>query len=87
VQEPLVQHQLFLRADRPDAFRAHLELTGFAFVNLYDGSFLTQLSASYDLSDRWTFALYVNANVGGGYSERGSNPQARRITVQLRRYL
>lgn len=86
-EEPLVRQQLFLRVDRPDAFVAHLELTAFAFVNLYDDSFLTQLSASYDLSDRWSFALYLNADVGGPASDWGGNPQARGLSLQLRRYL
>jgi hypothetical protein len=76
-----------LRADQTDAFVAHLELTGIAFVNLYDGSFLAQLAATYDTSDRWSFAVYLNASVGGGYSERGSFPAARGLTLQVRRYL
>jgi hypothetical protein len=85
-QQPLTRHQAFLRADWPDAFVPHLELTALAFVNLYDGSKLTQLSASYDLSDAWTFRAYISANIGGSRSERGSVPQAGSAILQLVRY-
>jgi len=85
-QQPLTRHQAFLRADWPDAFVVHLELTALAFVNLYDGSTLGQLSASYDVSDAWTLRAYVSANLGGKRSERGSVPQAASAILQLVRY-
>ena len=75
-QQPLTRHQGFLRADWQDAFVRHLELTALAFVNLYDGSTLSQLAASYDVSDAWTLRAYVSANIGGRRSERGSAPRA-----------
>jgi hypothetical protein len=86
MQEPLVQQQAFVRVDQPDAFISHLELTGFAFINLYDASLLAQLSAKYDFSDRWSAALFVNGNVGNSTSERGSLPQSHGITAQISRY-
>lgn len=85
-QQPLTRHQAFLRADWQDAFVVHLELTALAFVNLYDGSTLAQLSASYDVSDAWTVRAYVSANIGGARSERGSAPQAASAILQLVRY-
>jgi hypothetical protein len=85
-QQPLTRHQAFLRADWPDAFIVHLELTALAFVNLYDGSTLAQLSASYDMSDAWTLRAYITANIGGARSERGSVPQAASAILQLVRY-
>jgi hypothetical protein len=85
-QQPLTRHQAFLRADWPDAFIVHLELTALAFVNLYDGSTLAQLSASYDMSDAWTLRAYISANLGGARSERGSVPQAASAILQLVRY-
>ncbi|HXP96624.1 MAG TPA: hypothetical protein VN809_07925, partial [Telmatospirillum sp.] len=61
-QNPLVRHQIFLRADWTDAVISHLELSAFAFISLYDGSSQTQLAASYDLSDHWSMGLYAAAN-------------------------
>ena len=85
-QQSLSRHQAFLRADWQDAFVRHLELTALAFVNLYDGSTLSQLAASYDVSDAWTLRAYVSANIGGRRSERGSAPQAASAILQVVRY-
>ena len=85
-QQPWVQQQLFVRLDWVDAFVPHLELTAFAFVDLYDGSVLSQLSANYYLSDSWTIGAYASRNAGSARSERGSNPQAANVIVQLLRY-
>jgi hypothetical protein len=86
-QQPMAREQVFLRADRTDAVIRNLELTAFAFIDLYDGSSLVQLAASYLASDSWTFAAYVPANIGGAHSERGSLPQVAGVTLQLVRYL
>jgi hypothetical protein len=85
-QEPLTRQQIFLRADWTDALVSHLELSAFAFVNLYDGSSLAQLAANYDLSDRWSMGAYASANIGSPRSERGSLPQAGSLTLQVTRY-
>jgi hypothetical protein len=85
-QQPLTRHQAFVRADWTDAFVVHLELTAIAFVNLYDGSTLSQLAASYDVSDAWTLRAYLSGNIGGGRSERGSFPQAASVILQAVRY-
>ena len=85
-QRPLTRHQAFFRADWPDAFVVHLELTALAFVNLYDGSTLAQLSASYDVSDAWTLRGYASADIGSARSERGSLPQAASVVLQAARY-
>jgi hypothetical protein len=85
-QQPWVRQHVFVRADWSDAFIAHLELSGFAFVNLYDGSTLTQLAASYYLSDAWTLGAYASASLGASRSEFGSSPQAAGFILQLQRY-
>ena len=85
-QQPLTRDQIFVRAVWTDAFVRDLELAGFAFVNLYDGSSLAQLSASYFLSERWTLGFYVAANLGSQRSERGSAPQRTSATLRLVRY-
>ncbi len=81
-----MQQQLFLRLDWADAMIPHLELAAFAFVNLYDGSSLSQLSANYYLSDAWSLGAYASANVGGARSERGSYPQVAGLIIQVLRY-
>jgi hypothetical protein len=85
-QAPITQHEMFLRADWTDAFITNLELTAFSFVDLYDGSTLSQLSASYYLSDRWTVGAFASTNLGSPRSERGSLPQAESVILQLVRY-
>jgi len=85
-QQPMAQQQVFVRADRTDALIRNLELTGFAFINIADGSSLLQLAGRDVASDSWTLAGYIMANVGGARSERGSLPQASGVTLQLVRY-
>ena len=85
-QEPVTRHAVFLRADWPDALVSHLELSGFAFVNLYDGSVLTQLAANYYVSRAWTVSAYVSASIGGAHSEYGSLPVASSAILQVARY-
>jgi hypothetical protein len=85
-QQPWARSHVFLRVDCSDAFVPHLELSGFAFVNLYDGSTLMQLAANYYLSDAWTLGAYASASVGAARSEYGSTPQAAGIILQVQRY-
>ncbi len=85
-QEPMSRQQIFLRADWTDAFIPHLELSAFAFVNVYDGSTMTQLSASYDLSDAWTVGALVGANLGASHSEWGSSPDAASAILRAVKY-
>ncbi|MDE2162233.1 MAG: hypothetical protein KGJ53_03660 [Alphaproteobacteria bacterium] len=85
-QQPMTRHQVFLRADWQDAFIPNLELSAISFVNFYDGSGLSQLSASYYLSDRWTVGGYVGGTFGGRHSEWGSLPSDTSAIFQLVRY-
>jgi hypothetical protein len=78
-QEPVSTHQLFLRAAWPRALGIPLELGGFAFVSLLDGSALTQPSATYHVSDGWTVALY-----GSGERRRAAD-RARQLPAAPRR--
>jgi hypothetical protein len=52
----VTQHQAFLNVNWTDAFVQKLNFSAFAFVNLYDGSILTQGSVTYDISRSWTTA-------------------------------
>jgi len=85
-QQPVTRQEAFLRADWKNPFVNDLELSAFAFVSAYDGSTLTQVSASYFLSNTWTIGAYVSANVGGRHSERGTFPQAGSAILQFVRY-
>ena len=85
-QQPTTRHQVFLRADWTDALISQLELTALAFVNLTDGSSLTQLSAVYHQSDAWSFGVYATGDLGSRRSERGSLPLAASATLQAIRY-
>ncbi|HVY39679.1 MAG TPA: hypothetical protein VHM31_17190, partial [Polyangia bacterium] len=86
-QEPASQHNAFVRFAWPNAGLFDLEVDGFAFVNLRDGSVLTQTSAIYAISDRWTLTLSASASVGSPQSERGSLPQAASGILDLVLYL
>ncbi len=86
-QEPLTQHQGFVRVSWPRAFVNDLDLTAFAFVDLLDGSVLSQVSANYYLSHRWTASVHVSSNLGAARSERGSFPQRLSSIIQLTLYL
>jgi hypothetical protein len=85
--EPAAMHQIFVRVDWPKALVDHLEITGFAFVSLLDASILSQITASYYLSNAWTVGLSLGGNLGGARSERGSFPQAASGIVELILYL
>jgi hypothetical protein len=78
---------LFVRASWPRVFTPQLEVSAFAFVSLLDGSVLSQLSASYYVSDAWTAAAFVSGDFGDGRTERGSLPQRGNLILQLTRYL
>src|SRR5262249_32160381 len=86
-QEPLTQHEVFVRASWPRAFVPDLELTAFAFVDLVDGSVLSQVSANDYLSKRWTASVYLSSNLGPARSERGSFPQRVSSIFRLTLYL
>jgi hypothetical protein len=85
--EPVARQEVFVRADWPKAFVDHLELTGFAFVDLDDGSVLSQVSGSYYISDAWTATFSLGGSLGSRRSERGSIPQELSGIVELVRYL
>jgi hypothetical protein len=81
-----MRQEVFVRATWTDAFVADLDLTAFSFVDLYDGSTLSQIAANYYLSKTWTLGAYLSANLGSPRSERGSFPQQASATLQLVRY-
>jgi hypothetical protein len=86
-EEPLARHQLFARVDFPKTLRHDLDLSAFAFVNLQDGSSLSQLSLSYYASDSFTLSGFLSANLGSRRSEHGSHPESVSAIVALRLYL
>ncbi|MBV8209613.1 MAG: hypothetical protein JO133_06070 [Burkholderiaceae bacterium] len=86
-QEQLSRSAAFLRADWVDAFVPKLELSGFIYSNLLDGSGRLQLSADYQLSDHWTVGALVLTDFGARRSEFGSLPQAGSVLLKLVRYL
>jgi hypothetical protein len=85
-QQPMSQHQIFMRADWQDAFVQNLEISGISFVNLTDGSGMVQLAANYNLSDAWSLGAYAGGTFGGKRSEWGSLPNAASAIFQVQRY-
>jgi hypothetical protein len=85
-QVPMSKHRLFLRADWNDAFIFNLELTAFAEVNLYDGSTLSQLTATYAVTNLWTVEALGSASLGTSRSEYGSVPSLLTGLFTVRRY-
>ncbi len=85
--EPATAQAAFFRATWDRAFVEKLHLSGFAEVDLFDGSTLAQLSAIYDLTESWTLAAYGTAYVGAARTEWGSMPQALSGSLQFTWYL
>jgi hypothetical protein len=86
-QEQATEQSAFVRADWTDAFGLNLELSGFANVDLRDGSGQAQGEVDYYLSDAWTLGLLAAGDFGSPRSDFGSLPTARSILLSLRRYL
>lgn len=87
-QQPASQHQAFIRADWAEPFHIpHSDINGYVMANLTDGSTTGQLSASYDLSDYWSFGAFVSATTGGRRTEWGSLRGSASAIVQVVRYL
>ena len=84
--EPLMRQQIFIRLDWPDAFIQYLNLGLVTFIDPFDRSTLTQLSAQYALSKRWSFGIYATAAFGGVHTEKGSIPWSRTAVLQIVRY-
>jgi len=55
-------------------------------LNLQDGSVLTQLSADYYLSSKWTVGVLVAVNLGSSRSEFGSLADAVSALFKVSRY-
>lgn len=71
-QQQNTRQAYFLRADWVDALGLKLELSGFALVDAYDHSDITQVSADYYLSDSWTLSGQVIKYFGSRRSDFGS---------------
>ena len=80
-------HQVFARAEWSDALVRHLDLSGFGFVSLLDGSVFGQVSVVYSWHDAWTAGAYFSLSEGAPRSEHGSAPQVAAGTLQVMRYL
>lgn len=85
-QTPISQRQVFLRATWPDAFVRHLEIGALAFVNPDDGSWRGQVSAIWNISERWSMGAYLSASRGDARSDWGSLADDGAVTVQVMRY-
>ena len=86
-QELISRRYAFLRADWVDAFVPQLDVTGFIYADLIDGSTRLQLGADYYLSDRWTIGGQILVDSGGHHSNFGSLPQAGSVLLKVVRYL
>jgi hypothetical protein len=85
-QEPLTRNEALVRLSWARAFVSDLELSAFAFVNLFDSSVLGQAAASYYVSRRWTASVFLSGNLGTARSERGSFPDRVSSIFQLTVY-
>jgi hypothetical protein len=81
-QEPLMQHEFFVRFDYPDVIQSKLNLGAVAFISPYDGSVLAQASAQYFLSRKLTFGAYLSGALGSLRSEQGSLPWSTSVVFQ-----
>jgi hypothetical protein len=86
-QEPLMQHEFFLRFDWQDIIPSKLNVGGVMFISPYDGSVLTQASAQYFISRNWTVGLYLGGVLGSASTVQGSLPWSASGVLQIVRYL
>jgi hypothetical protein len=86
-QEPLMQHEFFLRFDWQDIIPSKLNVGGVMFISPYDGSVLTQASAQYFISRNWTVGLYLGGTLGSAGTVEGSLPWSASGVLQIVRYL
>ena len=86
-QQPITRQELFLRADRTDAWLPRLELSGFIDWDLHDGSSLLQIGANYDVSDDWSVGALAIGYLGGRRTDFGSLSLAATVLVEATRYL
>lgn len=86
-QEQSTEQAAFVRADWTDAFGLDLELSGFANVDLRDGSGQAQGEADYYLSNAWTVGILAAGDFGSPRSDFGSLPTSYTVLLSLRRYL
>ena len=84
--EPASRQTAFLRFDWTDAWVRKLNLNGFANVDLYDGSALTEIAADYLVSDRLTVGAIATANLGGRRTDFGSLAQGSSLLLKVARY-
>jgi hypothetical protein len=84
-QQPLGRHEGFARVSWNDAVVRDLELDAFAIVSLQDGSALSQVSATYNISDRWQVGALATATFGGRRSEYGGQRTASSMIAKLAR--
>jgi hypothetical protein len=85
-QEQSTEQAAFVRADWTDAFGLNLELSGFADVDLRDGSGQAQAEADYYLSNAWTVGVLAAGDFGAARSDFGSLPTAYNVLLYARRY-
>ena len=85
-EEQSTEQAAFVRADWTDAFGINLELSGFANVDLRDGSGEAQGEAEYYLSNAWTVGFLAAADFGSRRSDFGSLPTAYSFLLSFRRY-
>jgi hypothetical protein len=86
-QEPLMQHQFFLRFDWQDIIPSKLNGVGVFFISPRDGSLLAQASAQYFISRNWTVGVYLGGTSGGTDTVNGSLPSSASGVLQIVRYL
>lgn len=85
-EQPLGQQQVFARVSWNDAFVRDLELDAFAFVSLQDGSAMTQLSGTYDLSDHWEIGALATGTFGSPRSIYGGQTPAASLIAKISRF-
>ncbi len=85
-EEPLMQHEIFLRFDWQDILPSRLNAGLVMFISPYDGSVMAQASAQYFISRNWTVKLYLAKTIGGDDTVEGSLPWSTSGVLQIVRY-
>jgi hypothetical protein len=86
-QEPLMQHEIFLRCAMQDIIASKLNTGIVMMISPSDGSILTQASAQYFVSRNWTVGVYLGQVIGNTDTVEGSIPWSTSGVLQIARYL
>jgi hypothetical protein len=86
IEEPLSQHELFIRTEWNDSFTDNLDFYGILKIDLVTNGYFFQPRLEYQLSDVMGFTFSCNFNLGASHSSYGSLPYSASSKIEFDYY-